>query len=65
MELEKLFCEIDDFCLIFEESFQSKAIASHKQLRQRKSQLCLSEIMTIMSTFIILVIEISLMLYLN
>jgi len=51
MELEKLFCEIDDFCLIFEESFQSKAIASQKQQRKRKSQLCLSEVMTIIVYF--------------
>jgi hypothetical protein len=51
MELEKLFCEIDDFCLIFEESFQSKAIASQKQRRRRKSQLCLSEVMTIIVYF--------------
>jgi hypothetical protein len=43
MELEKLFCEIDDFCVIFEETFKSQVIASQKQQRQRKSQLSLSE----------------------
>lgn len=51
MELEKLFCEIDDFCLIFEETFKTKVLASQKQQRQRKSQLCLSEVMTIIVYF--------------
>jgi Transposase DDE domain len=51
MELEKLFCEIDDFCVIFEENFKSKVIASQKQQRQKKSQLCLSEVMTIIIYF--------------
>ncbi|MBD0302351.1 MAG: IS982 family transposase, partial [Tolypothrix sp. T3-bin4] len=51
MELEKLFCEIDDFCVIFEENFKSKVIASQKQQRQKKSQLCLSEVMTIIVYF--------------
>lgn len=51
MELEKLFCEIDDFCVIFEENFKSKVIASQKQKRERKSQLCLSEVMTIIIYF--------------
>ena len=51
MELEKLFCEIDDFCLVFEESLKSKLIAHQRKKRARKSQLCLSEIMTIMVYF--------------
>lgn len=51
MELEKLFWEIDDFCAIFEENFKSKFIAPQKQQRQRKSQLCLSEVMTIIVYF--------------
>nr|AKQ09591.1 hypothetical protein [Moorena bouillonii PNG] len=37
MEIEKLFCEIDDFCLVFEESFKSKLIAhqTKKIIRKR------------------------------
>jgi len=38
MELEKLFCEIDDFCVLLEEAFKSQVITSEKQQRQRKSQ---------------------------
>jgi Transposase DDE domain len=51
MELEKLFCEIDDFCAIFEETFKPKIIAEQRQQRQRKCQLCLSEVMTIIVYF--------------
>jgi len=51
MELEKLFCEIDDFCVTFEEAFKSQVITHEKQQRQRRSQLCLSEIMTIIVYF--------------
>lgn len=51
MELEKLFCEVDDFCTYFEETFKPKLIASQKQQRERKSQLCLSEVMTIIIYF--------------
>ncbi|MFN9400763.1 MAG: hypothetical protein ACK57T_13525, partial [Dolichospermum sp.] len=45
MELEQLFCAIDDFCLDFEAKLNSELIAS--QSRKRKSHLCLSEVMTI------------------
>jgi hypothetical protein len=51
MELEKLFCEIDDFCTIFEEKFKPKMIAEQRQQRERKCQLCLSEVMTIIVHF--------------
>ena len=51
MEIEELFCKIDDFCLAFEESFKSKLIAHKTTQRVRKSQLCLSEVMTIVINF--------------
>ncbi len=47
MELEQLFCAIDDFCLDFEAKLNSELIASQSQKRKRKSHLCLSEVMTI------------------
>ncbi len=51
MELEHLFCEIDDFCCRFEDRFNSQLLASKVQIRNRKSQLFLSEIMTIIVYF--------------
>lgn len=45
MELEQLFCAIDDFCLDFEAKLNSELISSQSQ--KRKSHLCLSEVMTI------------------
>lgn len=51
MELEKVFCEIDDFCATFEKTFKPKIITSQKQQRQNKCQLCLSEVMTIIVYF--------------
>lgn len=47
MELEQLFCAIDDFCLDFEAKLNSELISSQSQKRKRKSHLCLSEVMTI------------------
>ncbi len=51
MELEQLFCDIDDFCLVFEEKMKSGLISSQSQKRNRKSRLCLSEVMTIIVHF--------------
>ena len=51
MELEQLFCEIDDFCHGFEEVFKSKLISEKPQKRLIKSHLSLSEVMTIVVYF--------------
>jgi hypothetical protein len=51
MELESIFCEIDDFCCCFEPIFQAHLIPSQVKRRIRLSQLCLSEIMTIVVYF--------------
>ncbi|MFO5438919.1 MAG: IS982 family transposase [Dolichospermum sp.] len=51
MELEQLFCAIDDFCLDFEAKLNSELISSQSQKRKRKSHLCLSEVMTIIVHF--------------
>jgi Transposase DDE domain len=47
MELEKLFCEVDDFCADFEKSWQEELLSSSERKRNRKFNLCLSEVMTI------------------
>ncbi|MEA5551947.1 IS982 family transposase [Anabaena cylindrica UHCC 0172] len=51
MELETIFCEIDDFCNYFEPIFQAQLIPSQIKKRIRPSQFCLSEIMTIIVYF--------------
>ncbi len=47
-----IFCDIDDFCLWFVPVWESRMLppADHK-IRRRESQLCLSEIMTILVLF--------------
>ena len=51
MELEVLFCEIDDFCKDFEKQFNRKLINNHQRQRAKKSRLFLSKIMTIIIYF--------------
>lgn len=51
MELETVFWEIDDFCRYFEPMFQSHLVPSQVNKRIRASQLCLSEVMTIIVWF--------------
>ncbi|MBR8840061.1 MAG: hypothetical protein DSM106950_40215 [Stigonema ocellatum SAG 48.90 = DSM 106950] len=51
MELEKLFCEVDDFCEIFEKKWQQELLPSSERKRNRKFNLCLSEVMTIIIYF--------------
>ena len=51
MELDTLFYEIDDFCLIFEPQFLSQLLNSSERKRIKNSQLSLSEIMTIIIYF--------------
>ena len=51
MELEQLFCDIDDFCLFFEPQFMSKLMTSSGRKKFKKTRLSLSEIMTIVVYF--------------
>src|SRR5437763_7292641 len=51
MEIVKVFCEIDDFCLYFEPEWKKNLIGNAEKQRDRKSTLCLSEIMTIIVWF--------------
>lgn len=50
MELERLFCSLDDFCSYFEPIFFSKLLPE-KLPNSRKSRLSLSEVMTIIVYF--------------
>jgi hypothetical protein len=49
--LDELFCSVDDFCQIFEPTWQSQLLADGRKSRKRWSSLSLSEMMTIQIAF--------------
>ena len=49
MDILPLFCDIDDFCLLFEPRWQARLLDTRQ--RHRASTLCLSEVMTIIVLF--------------
>jgi hypothetical protein len=49
MDILALFCDIDDFCLLFEPYWQARLLDMRQ--RHRTSTLCLSEVMTIITLF--------------
>jgi Transposase DDE domain len=49
MDILALFCDIDDFCLLFEPLWQRHLLETRQ--RRRPSALCLSEVMTIVVLF--------------
>ena len=51
MELDQLFCDVDDFCLVFEPHFTTQLVSDSERKRVKNSRLCLSEIMTIIIYF--------------
>lgn len=51
MSLIELFCDVDDFCKTFVPKWEQKQLQNGSRKRLRKSQLSLSEIMTIMILF--------------
>ena len=51
MDITILFCEIDDFCQVFEPEFNSHLLEDGKRKRLRKKTLALSEVMTIIVEF--------------
>lgn len=51
MELEKLFCDVDDFCRDFEKKWQQELLSTPERKRQKTFNLCLSEVMTIIIYF--------------
>jgi hypothetical protein len=51
MNILTIFCDIDDFCLLFEPLWRRRLLADGARHRQRSSSLCLSEVMTILVLF--------------
>jgi hypothetical protein len=51
MSVLELFCAVDDFCQVFEATWQEHLLSDGEKRRQRSGQLCLSEVMTIMIHF--------------
>jgi len=49
VDILPLFCDIDDFCLLFEPLWQERLLETRQ--RNRASTLCLSEVMTIITLF--------------
>ena len=49
--LTELFCQIDDFCQIFEPQLHQHLIENQKRTRQRQTSITLSELMTITVMF--------------
>src|SRR5829696_7713131 len=49
MDILALFCDIDDFCLLFEPQWRKHLLETRQ--RRRASTLCLSEVMTIITLF--------------
>ena len=49
--LTETFCLIDDFCREFEPAFHKRLLANGVKKRQRKGELSLSELMTLMVLF--------------
>lgn len=51
MEIVALFCEVDDFCHQFESQWQYRLLETGERQRWGAGRLCLSEVMTIVSSF--------------
>jgi len=49
VDILPLFCDIDDFCLLFEPRWRQRQLETRQ--RRRASALCLSEVMTIITLF--------------
>jgi hypothetical protein len=51
MNLEELFCDVDDFCQLYLPDWHRQLLSSGERKRQRASRLAISEIMTILIAF--------------
>ncbi len=51
MDMVALFCDVDDFCQRFEPRWRQWQLAAGERQRWRESNLCLSEVMTIIIAF--------------
>ena len=50
-KITKIFCSIDDFCLVFEPELQKRQLSTGKMTRKRKFTMSMSEIVTITVLF--------------
>jgi hypothetical protein len=50
-QMVAMFCDVDDFCKVFEPVYERRLLQSGQRQRRRSSQLSLSEIMTIIVSF--------------
>ena len=51
MNLTEIFCDVDDFCKVFEPEWNKELISEGIKMRQKKSGLSLSEVITIVIYF--------------
>ncbi len=51
MDILPVFCDIDDFCLLFEPRWHQQQLTAGQRLRRRPATLSLSEVMTIIVLF--------------
>jgi Transposase DDE domain len=51
MDILPLFCDIDDFCLLFEPLWKRRLLSLGQRQRDRSPRLCLAEVMTIIVMF--------------
>ena len=51
MDILPLFCDLDDFCQLFEPYWKQQLVAAHDRQRNRTATLSLSEVMTIIVMF--------------
>ena len=51
LSLEELFCDVDDFCQIFEPLWRQELLSDGRKRRKRQPKLSLSEMMTIQIAF--------------
>lgn len=49
--LTELFCQVDDFCRLFEPAWEQRLLSTGTKKRRRRSQLSLSELMTLTILF--------------
>jgi len=42
MSVTELFCHVDDFCQVFEPTYQAALVAAGDRIRRRAGELCLS-----------------------
>ena len=50
-KITKIFCSIDDFCLVFEPALQKRQLSTGKKTRKRKFTMSTSEVVTITVLF--------------